>query len=328
MTGGAPRSSVCGNASRKIGVGEALKIIIAGASGLLGTALTKSERAAGQSVAHMVRPGGPTDDPGWIWWDPENGSVDAAGLEGADAVVNLSGASVGEGRWTAERKRILRSSRIDSTRVLVNAMGGLAKKPAVFVSASATGIYGDRGDEILIEESEPGEDFLARLARDWEAEAARAEAHGIRTVILRFGVVLAAKGGALPRMLAPFRFGLGETVGSGKQWMAWIALADAVGAIQMAIADERLRGAANAVAPNPVTSGEFTRIAARVLHRPALFRVPRLALKMAFGEMGEALLLGSQRAVPKRLLDLGFKFACPEIEPALREIIGEASENG
>lgn len=307
--------------------GEGLKIIIAGASGLVGAALTKSARAHGHVAAHLVRPGGPTDDPGWIWWDPEAGAADAAAMEGADAVVNLSGASIGEGRWTAERKRILRSSRIDSTRVLVKAISGLQRKPRVLISASATGIYGNRGDEILTEESAPGDDFLAQLARDWEAEAARAESLGIRTVILRFGVVLAGSGGALPRMLAPFRFGLGETVGSGKQWMSWIVLEDAIGAIQMAIDDDRLRGALNTVAPNPVTNAEFTRIAARVLHRPALFRIPRLALKAAFGEMGEALLLASQRAIPKRLTGAGYKFAFAEIESALQAIVGQTTES-
>lgn len=304
-----------------------MKIIIAGASGLIGSALTKAARAKGHTIAHLVRPGGPTDDPGWIWWDPASGAADTEAMEGADAVVNLSGASIADSRWTEERKRVLRSSRIDSTRTLVKAMSTLRKKPSVLVSASAVGIYGSRGDEVLTEDSKAGDDFLAQLARDWETEAARAEGQGIRTVMLRFGVVFAAEGGALPRMLAPFRFGLGETVGSGKQWMAWITLEDALDVVSAAMEDEKLRGAVNTVSPNPVTNVEFTRIAGKVLHRPAFFRVPRLALRLAFGEMGEALLLASQRAVPKRLLGMGHRFRYPDIEGALQATIGHSAEN-
>jgi uncharacterized protein len=301
-----------------------MKILISGASGLTGKALVTTLRAQGHSVARLARPGGAasSDD---IAWDPLAATIDVAAMEGTDAVVHLSGAKIDEGRWTAARKAVLRSSRIDTTRVLVDALASLRHAPRVFVSASAIGCYGDRGDEILTESSSIGADFLSLTVRDWEAEATRAEVSGIRTVMLRFGVILSSEGGALPQMLLPFRFGLGGRLGTGKQWMSWIALEDAIGIICSAIANENLAGPLNVVAPNPLTNADFTRIAAKVLHRPAIFAAPAFALRMALGEMADALLLASQRVIPERLLAEGYAFRFPELESALQAILARTS---
>lgn len=298
-----------------------MKILISGASGLTGKALVTALRAQGHSVARLVRPGGAasSDD---IAWDPLAATIDVAAMDGADAVVHLSGARIDEGRWTPARKAVLRSSRIDTTRVLVDALASLRHAPRVFVSASAIGCYGDRGDEILTESSSIGTDFLSLTVRDWEAEATRAEVSGIRTVLLRFGVILSSAGGALPQMLLPFKFGLGGRLGSGKQWMSWIALEDAIGIICTAIANEKLAGPLNVVAPNPLTNADFTRIAAKVLHRPAIFAAPTFALRMALGEMADALLLASQRVIPEHLLVEGYAFRFENLESALTAIIG------
>jgi uncharacterized protein len=301
-----------------------MKILISGASGLVGRALAGVLRAQGYQVARLVRPGSAAsaDD---ISWDPSAATVDVSAMEGADAVVHLSGASVARGRWTPARKALLRSSRIDTTRVLVDALASLRQKPRVFVCASAIGCYGDRGDEILTESSAIGTDFLSLLVRDWEAEAARAEICGIRTVELRFGVILSAEGGALAAMLKPFKFGMGGRLGSGKQWMSWISLEDAVGVVCSAIADEQLTGPLNVVAPNPLRNADFTRITAAVLHRRAIFGAPAFALRIALGEMADGLLLASLRVMPERLLATGYQFRYAEFEPALRAILGRKS---
>ena len=297
-----------------------MKIIISGATGLIGTALTGIFRAENHTVAHLVRPGGAmsADD---IRWDPSSSYADVAAMEGADAVVHLSGASIAGGRWTSARKQILRSSRVDTTRVLVNSLARLKRKPGVFVSASATGYYGNRGDEILTESSSPGTGFLADLARDWEAEAARATECGVRTAILRFGVILSAQGGALPRMIAPFKFGLGGRVGNGRQWMPWLALDDATGIIRFVIASAQISGPVNAVSM-PVQNADFARTAGRILRRPAILPVPAFPLRLGLGEMVEALLLASQRAHPKRLLEAGYPFRFEDLETALRTMLG------
>lgn len=297
-----------------------MRILISGASGLVGAAVGAALRTQGHTIARLVRPGGAAST-GDVRWDPGSAMIDSAAMEGTDAVVHLSGANIADGRWTAKRKAILRSSRVDSTRLLVDALAQLRQKPRVMLCASATGYYGDRRDETLTEASEPGGDFLALLARDWEAEAYRATAAGVRTVMLRFGIILDAHGGALPKMLLPFRYGAGGRIGSGKQWMPWITLDDAVRVAQAAITDERFMGPVNAVAPNPVRNSEFTRIAAHVLHRPAIFPVPRFALYAALGEMAGPLLLASTRAVPERLTALGFGFEYTELETALRAIL-------
>jgi uncharacterized protein (TIGR01777 family) len=297
-----------------------MKILISGASGLAGTALVRVLRAQGHRVTRLIRPGS-VPSAGDIAWDPLAATIDVSAMEDADAVVHLSGASIAQGRWTPARKAVLRSSRIDTTRVLVDALSSLRQKPRVFVCASAIGCYGDRGDEILTESSAIGTDFLSLVVRDWEAEATRAEIAGIRTVLLRFGVILSAEGGALPQMLMPFKFGLGGRLGSGKQWMSWIALEDAVGIICSAIANENLAGPLNAVSPNPLTNADFTRIAATVLHRPAIFAAPAFALRIALGEMADTLLLASQRVLPERLLAAGYTFRLENLRTALIAII-------
>jgi uncharacterized protein (TIGR01777 family) len=272
-------------------------------------------------VGQFVRSGG-TARAGDVRWDPASGTADLAAMEGADAVICLSGANVGEGRWTAGRKKVLRSSRVGLTRVLVESLGLLKQKPRVFVAASAIGYYGNRGDEILTESSTAGNDFIAQLARDWETESMRAESAGIRTVILRFAVILSPKGGALARMLLPFKLGAGGRLGSGKQWMSWAALEDVVEIVRAAIADERLRGPVNVAAPGPVQNVEFTRVLARVLHRPAIFPAPAFALRIALGEMADGLLLASQRVMPEKLRAAGYQFRYENLESALRAILG------
>lgn len=242
-------------------------------------------------------------------------------MEGAYAVVHLSGASISRRRWTPARKQLLRASRVDSTRVLVDSLAKLRQPPQVFVCASAVGYYGNRGDEMLTESSEAGSDFLALLARDWEAEARRAQHGGIRTVMLRFGVILSSKRGALPQMIRPFRFGAGGPLGSGRQWLSWIALEDAVAIVRRVIGDSALRGPVNAVTPNPVRNADFARIVGRVLHRPAILPAPRFALRLALGEMADALLLSSQRAIPQKLLDSKYIFQFSDLETALRTML-------
>jgi uncharacterized protein (TIGR01777 family) len=300
-----------------------MKVLISGGSGLVGTALTQALRAEGHTVAHLVRPGGDAS-PGDVRWDPASSFVNLDAMTGTDAVVNLNGASIGGGRWSPPRKKLLRSSRIDSTRVLEDALSRMKQKPRVFVSASAVGYYGDRGDEILTESSSSGSDFLSALARDWEAEAIRAQSLGIRTVITRFGIILSAKGGALPRMLTPFKLGAGGRLGGGKQWMSWVALEDVVGALRAAITSDQLSGPVNLVAPNPVRNSEFTQVLASVLHRPAIFPVPAFALRLALGEMADALLLSSQRVEPERLSANRYAFQFENLEPALHAILAKS----
>ena len=299
-----------------------MRILISGASGLVGKALARRLQGDGHTVARLVRPGGRRPSPGDIFWDPMAATVDAPAMEGADAFIHLSGASIAGGRWTPARKAVLRSSRIDSTRVLVDTFSNLQRKPRVFVCASATGYYGNRGDEVLTESSEGGTDFLALLARDWEAEARRAELAGIRTVLLRFGVIFSSQGGALPRMLTPFKYGVGGRLGSGNQWMSWITLEDAVEIARSAIAGDDFSGPTNVVAPNPIRNSEFTRIVAATLHRPALFSVPAFALRIVLGEMADPLLLASQRVIPERLMAMGYKFRFTNLDAALRSILG------
>jgi hypothetical protein len=302
-----------------------MKILISGASGLVGNALASRLQQDGHTVARLVRPGGGKSSPGDIFWDPMAATVDAPAMEGFDAVIHLSGASIAEVRWTPERKAVLRSSRIDSTRVLVDTLSGLKQKPRVFLCASATGYYGNRGDELLTESSEGGSDFLAVTARDWEAEARRAELAGIRTLRLRFGVILSAEGGALPQMLTPFKYGIGGRLGSGNQWMSWIALVDVVEIVRSAIPSVEFSGPLNIVAPNPVRNSEFTRVVATVLHRPAIFSAPAFALRIALGEMADPLLLSSQRAIPERLIALGYQFRFANLDAALQSILARNS---
>jgi uncharacterized protein (TIGR01777 family) len=304
-----------------------MKIVISGSTGMVGTALVESLRAEGHAIGRLARPGTQIPAGGgasetWIRWNPSAGEIDAAAAENADAVVHLAGASIGDGRWTESRKAILRSSRVDATRNLVRALGRLKSPPKIFISASAIGYYGDRGEEELIEESAPGNDFLAKLCCDWEAESGRAEEFAARTVITRFGIILSKRGGALPRMLLPFRMGVGGRLGTGKQWMSWITLADTVGIIRATLDDARVRGPVNVVTPNPVRNSEFTAALARVLRRPAIFPAPGFALRLVLGDMAQALLLSGQRVLPEKLRSLGYGFKSTDLSGALRETTG------
>lgn len=299
-----------------------MKVLVSGGSGLVGTALTESLRSQAHTVAHLVRPGGEAS-PGDIRWDPASGFINTNAMEAADAVVNLNGASIGGGRWTPGRKKVLRSSRVDATRVLVDAFTRLKQKPRAFISASAIGYYGNRGDEILTESSAAGNDFLAELCRDWEAEALRAQSSGIRTVLTRFGIILSAKGGALKQIVPPFKLGLGGRLGSGRQWMSWVALDDVVGVLCAAISDEKSSGPVNVVAPNPVRNSEFTQVLASVLHRPAIFPAPAFALHWLLGEMADALLLSGQKIRSERLPAATFPFQYENLEPVLHAILAK-----
>jgi len=301
-----------------------MKILVTGSSGLVGTALGSELARAGHTVCRLVRPqsaAGEGANEGFaVAWNPATGELGGAGV-GADAVVNLAGASIAGGRWTTQRKELLRTSRVDSTRALVNVLARMNARPSVLVSASAIGIYGDRGDETLTEESKPGTDFLAGLAQEWEAEALKAEALGIRVVLARFGIILAREGGALPKMMLPFKFGAGGKLGSGQQWMSWVALEDVVGILRLAIENNSARGPINIVAPQPLQNAEFTKVLGKAMHRPALFLAPAFALRLALGEMADALLLASQRVLPRAIEKLGYRFLHADLTPALARIL-------
>ena len=287
----------------------------------MGSALAAALLADGHRVLRLVRGGVSRDDV--IGWDPDAGRIDAPALEGVDAVVHLAGEGIGERRWTPEQKRRIRDSRVKGTAVLAAAVASREHKPSVFVSGSAVGYYGDRGDELLTEDSAAGSDFLADVCRAWEDETRPASDAGVRTVNIRTGIVLARNGGALQRMLLPFRLGLGGKQGSGKQWMSWIALDDEVAAIRAALDDDRLRGPVALTAPNPVTNAEFAHTLGRVLHRPTLLPTPMLPLKLRYGgELVETLLLESQRVRPARLEAVNFPFRYPVLQPALEAILG------
>lgn len=294
-------------------------VIVAGASGLVGRALVGWLQARGQRVRRLVRraPDGPDE----IRWDPSAGVCDPVALGDADAVVNLAGENLAAGRWTAARQAAILRSRVDTTRTLVAALGRAGRRPAVFINASATGIYGHRGDTELTEASAAGTGFLADVCRAWE-EPLAAVPTDVRTVALRTGVVLTPTGGALARMLPAFRLGVGGRLGSGRQWMSWITLEDLLGAIGHVLTREDCRGAINAVAPQPVTNAEFTAALGRVLGRPTVFPVPAFVLRLLLGQMADEALLGSTRAVPKALLDTGFAFRHGAIEAALQELLG------
>lgn len=291
------------------------RIAITGSSGLVGSALRANLASQGHDVVRVLR--GNDSDPAALW-NPGQGWVRPGALEGCDALVHLAGSSIGEGRWTDSRKKELSASRVEATRLLVDHLATLERKPAVLVAASAVGFYGSRGDDELTEDSPAGKDFLAGLVVDWEREVARAETLGIRTVMLRFGVILARDGGALTRMLLPFKLGAGGRIGNGRQWMAWVSLADAVGAAEYALKTESLRGPVNVTAPNPVTNASFTKALGSALHRPTLLPTPTFGLKLLLGrEAAEGLLLTSQRVLPKKLQASGFAFAHADLGGAL-----------
>ena len=297
-----------------------MDVVISGASGLIGSSLTTSLQADGHRVRRLVRRGVSGGDN--IAWDPETGRIDAPALEAVDAVVNLAGEGIGEQKWTDEQKRRIRDSRVRGTAALAAAAAGREQKPRVFISGSAVGYYGNRGDEMLTEQSAPGDDFLGELCQAWEAETRTAADAGVRTVVIRTGLVLAKHGGALAPLLLPFKLGLGGKQGSGKQWMSWIALVDEVAAIRAAIDNEQLRGPVNLVAPNAVTNEEFARTLGRVLHRPTLLPTPMLPLRLRFGaELVDTLLLSGQHVTPGVLEAAGFTFRQPVLTGALESII-------
>ncbi|MBI5906130.1 MAG: TIGR01777 family protein [Deltaproteobacteria bacterium] len=299
-----------------------MRIVVSGSSGLVGSALAPMLAAAGHEVVRLVRRA-PAPGEKAVRWDPDRGGIDPEGLAGVEAAVHLAGGNIGAARWNPARKALLRDSRVNGTRLLCGALAALPGPPRVLVSASAVGYYGDRGEEELTEEHPPGRGFLPDVCRAWEEATGPAERSGIRVVRLRIGMVLARDGGALPAMLPPFRIGLGGALGSGRQYMSWVALEDVCGIVLHALADERLRGPVNAVAPAPATNREFTSTLARVLGRPAIFTVPAFALRLLVGEMADALLLSSARVVPKRLLETGYAFRSPGLEPTLRRLLGK-----
>ena len=297
-----------------------MKILLTGSHGLVGSALMKSLESDGHEVRPMVRyaTGYGSKE---IEWSPERYSIALSRIEGFDAVVHLAGENIAEGRWSDEKKQRIRESRVKGTQLLSEALASLNSRPATFLCASAIGFYGDRGDETLVETSPPGQGFLPEVCVEWENSTREAAEKGIRTVNMRFGIILAEEGGALAKMLTPFRMGVGGTFGSGKQWMSWILLEDVIRAIKQALTTEALSGPVNYVAPNPVRNAEFTKTLGRVLSRPTLFPVPEFAVKLLFGQMGEELLLGSQRVEPARLKESGFEFQYPQLEAALRHLL-------
>jgi uncharacterized protein (TIGR01777 family) len=298
-----------------------MRVLVSGSTGLVGSALVPRLRCEGHDVVRLLRrspPLGPLE----ATWNPAAGRLDPDAVEGLDAVVHLSGESLAGGRWTRARKRALRDSRVDTTRLLAGALARTSRKPRVWVSASAVGYYGDRGDERLTESSVAGTGFLATLCREWEAATEPASQAGIRVVVLRTGVVLTASGGALPAMLPVFRLGLGGPLGDGAQWLSWVTLLDLLRAIDRVIADDSIRGPVNAASPSPVRNLDFARALGRALGRPARVPVPSIVLQVLVGEMARETLLASQRAVPARLEEAGFSFTYPEIEAALHHVLG------
>jgi len=297
-----------------------MNVIVSGSSGLVGSALLPFLTAGGHTVRRLVRDGGDASD---LAWRPDRGELDGRGFAGCDAVVHLAGDSIADGRWTAAKKQRIRDSRVHGTRLLADTLAKLPSPPKTLIVASAIGWYGDRGDEWLDERSRLGAGFLADVCREWEAAAQPAVEKGIRVVHLRFGVVLSAKGGALKKMLPPFRMGLGGRIGNGRQQMSWIALDDVLAVVAKALGDARLVGPVNVVAPEPVTNEAFTRTLGQVLGKPTRFPMPAIAAHLLFGEMADELLLSSQRVKPRALLESGFAWGFPELGAALKHLLGK-----
>lgn len=301
--------------------GRSMKVLITGSHGLVGSQLVSFLTSQGHKV---VRLGRGEAEAGQVRWDPAAGKIDKEALEGFDAVVHLAGDNIASGRWTPEKKRSIRDSRIQGTKLLSETLASLANPPKVLITASAIGYYGDRGEEVLTEESAPGSGFLAEVCREWEASTLTARNRGIRVAELRIGVVLSPKGGALTKMLPPFRLGAGGRLGSGKQYMSWVALDDLIGIIQHVLTHDELEGPINAVAPNPVTNSEFTAALGASLNRPTIFPVPGLAVNLLLGEMANELLLASARVQPAKLISTGYLFRYPQIAPLLKQLLTAA----
>jgi TIGR01777 family protein len=298
-----------------------MRILITGASGLIGKALQKSFEEKGYEMLLATR-SEPKDEQ-HIHWNADTGFADGdlGRLEGLDAVIHLAGEGIAGLRWTDEKKKAIRDSRVFGTRTMIEAFARLEQKPKVFIAGSAVGFYGDRGDDEMTEASSAGKTFLADVCKEWESESRRAEDLGIRTVLLRTGIVLSKDGGALATMLTPFKLGVGGVIGSGKQWMSWITLDDVVGIINYALENENVRGAVNNVSPNPVTNEEFTKTLGTVLYRPTFLPLPEFAVNLVFGEMGDALLIDSTKVIPKRMKDAGYEFKFTDLKAALEHAV-------
>ena len=295
-----------------------MNVVITGSSGLIGSTLVPLLTRNGHTIRRLVR-GARAE--GAARWNPDDGSLDTSALADADAVVHLAGESISAARWTPAKKARIQTSRVRGTALLTRALVERARKPMVFISASAVGIYGDRGDEVIDERSGPGQGFLAEVCSQWEAATRPAADAGIRVVNCRMGVVLSGAGGALAKMLPPFRLGFGGDIGSGRQYMSWIAVDDVVGAIQHLMFAETVAGPVNVVAPTPVSNADFTKTLGRVLHRPTRLRLPAFAVRLGLGEVADELLLASTRALPARLTAAGYQFRYPTLEGALRHLL-------
>ena len=295
-----------------------MKVLITGSSGLIGSALIESLAANGHEVIRLLRKKFAEDSP---VWDPENGVIDLADVRGIAAVVHLAGDNIAEGRWNSQKKGRILNSRVIGTKLLAEFFAASDHKPHIIVSASAVGVYGDRGEERVDETSGPGNGFLADVCKQWEGATASAVDAGIRVANVRFGVVLSTAGGALKSMLLPFRMGVGGVIGTGKQYMSWVSIDDVVGMIQYVIANDSMQGPVNLVAPTAVSNREFTKTLGRVLHRPTIFPMPAFAARIAFGELANELLLASTCVLPKKLMDSGYKFRHPELGEAFEHLL-------
>jgi uncharacterized protein (TIGR01777 family) len=299
-----------------------MNVLVSGSTGLVGTALIPALMAGGHEVIRLVRAKSRTPSKEIIGWNPEAGYIDSAGIEGLDAVVHLAGEPIASGRWNSAKKARIRDSRVQGTRLLCEALAHASRRPSVLLCASAIGFYGDRGDEVLTEASAAGSGFLADVCREWEGATDLARQNGIRVVNLRFGVILSTAGGALAKMLTPFKMGVGGVIGSGRQYMSCISIDDCIGAIQHALAADHVSGPTNIVQPGPVTNHQFTKALGKVLGRPTIFPMPAFAARLAFGEMADQLLLASARVEPQKLVASGYQFGHPDLETALGHVLG------